>query len=399
MTNLLLRLFVPNLGDGQDVSARRRVGFLSGFVGILVNLILFAGKLAVGLAFSSVSITADAVNNLSDSGTSILSVASARMANKPADEKHPFGHARVEYIISMIIAFVILMLGLELIKSSVAKIITPEASQFSWVMVGVLAGSILAKGWLYLFNRSLGRRTQSTVLLSTAADSLSDVLSTSAVLLSSILSPLIGFSLDGYMGVLVAVFIMITAVRILMDTFNHLIGQAPTQELVTAIDRFVHRYEGVQGIHDLVVHSYGPGRSFASLHVEVNANEDILKSHDMIDNIERDIAEELGIHLVIHLDPIVVDDPKVNQLRQQVQAIVRNLAPGMDMHDFRVVFGHTHTNLIFDIVVPHGVGLTDEDIIQHVSQAVQAIDPHYFTVITLDRSFVSMPAHATQQAD
>ena len=302
--------------DPQKGKVREQYGKKSSLIGIFVNVFLFIIKFAVGTLFHSVAVVADAVNSLADAGSSVISLISFKLSSKPADEKHPFGHERIEYIASSVVAVFILLLGIELLKTSFNKIVRPDEIEFSFVVVGVLLFSIAAKLWLYGFNIKLAKRIDSSMLRATAADSLSDVLATSSVLLSTILSPLLGFQLDGYVGILVSVFIMMSGLNILKETLDFLLGQVPSGELVELIDSYVKKYDGVLGIHDLVIHNYGPRRYFASVHVEVDAKEDILVSHDLIDNIERNIAQDLGIHLVIHLDPIITDDPFVNELRE-----------------------------------------------------------------------------------
>lgn len=396
MTRLLMERIVKNGEDGKDPKVRKRCGQLAGAVGIFANVLLFAGKFAVGTLTGSVAITADSVNNLSDAGSSVISLISFKLAEKPADSEHPFGHARIEYIASLAVAFIVLFLGLELVRDSVEKILHPELAAFQWVAVIVLAASMAVKFWLYLFNKRLGKRIESMVMQAAAADSLSDVMATGAVLLSSVISPLIGFSLDGYMGVIVALLIMWSAVGILKETLNKLLGEAPTEEMEEMIRRHLLRQDCVLGIHDLVVHSYGPGRTFATVHVEVDAREDILLSHDAIDNIEREVLLDHGVNLVIHLDPVVTNDPMVNALREKVRGIVEEVNEELTMHDFRVVLGETHSNLIFDIVVPHGCSQTDAQITQAVIRAVRQLDASYFAVITLDRTYVSRPSHKTK---
>lgn len=386
MTNLLVKWFIKDNQNIQNSKVRENYGKLGGIVGIIINCLLFAGKFLVGTLFQSVSIVADAVNNLSDAGSSVISLVSFKLSNKPADRKHPFGHARMEYIASLVVAFLILMLGFELVRSSVDKIFRPDAIRFSYITVAVLVISIFAKLWLYLFNRKLGKKIDSTVMQATAADSLSDVAATSGVLISTIVSPLLHFQLDGYMGVAVAVFIIISGINILRDTMDHLLGQAPDAAFIESVNSYIMKYDGILGTHDLMVHSYGPQRCFASVHAEVDAGEDILKSHDIIDNIERDIETDMGIHLVIHLDPIVTGDETVNELRDFTQKIVKKIDPVLSIHDFRVVIGNTHSNLIFDIVVPFEFSMGDDEIISAVKEKIAQRDQTLYAVITLDRS-------------
>ena len=342
------------------------------------------------------AIPADAVNNLSDAGSSVITLIGFKLAGKPADADHPFGHARMEYIASLAVAFIVLLLGVELLRDSVGKIFHPEEVAFSWLSVGVLAASIAVKFWMYRYNTALGKRIDSVAMRATAADSLSDALATAAVLLSTIVSPLIHFSLDGYMGVVVAGFILWSAVGILRDTMNKLLGEAPTQEMEQLLTRHILRHEGVLALHDMVVHSYGPGRTFATVHVEVDAREDILKSHDMIDNIEREVLLDHGVNLVIHLDPIVVDDPEVNALRETTRELVQEVNPELTIHDFRVVRGRTHSNLIFDVQVPRDCPLTDEEITRRIIEKVKGLRENYFAVVTLDRTYVGKPSHKTK---
>lgn len=345
LTGFLVKLFVKKPEDTKNVKVREQYGKLSSITGIVVNLLLFASKFIIGTISGSISIVGDSVNNLSDAGSSIISLISFKLSNKPADTGHPFGHARVEYISSSIIAVIILFIGVELMKTSVNKMIRPEAVDFNFIIILILVLSISTKAWLYFFNRKLGRRIDSTILQATAADSLSDVLATSAVLLSGIISRITGLMLDGWMGAVVAVLILLSGVKILKKTISSILGEAPSGDTIQQIEEFIQKYEGVLGIHDLVVHDYGPAHCFASVHVEVDSNVDILVSHDLIDNIERDIAFDMGIHLVIHLDPLVTDNPYVNELQRLTEDVVKNIDNSLSIHDFRVVIGSSHNNL------------------------------------------------------
>lgn len=385
MTEFLVRRFIPRWEEARDPAVRQQYGRLGSIVGILVNLLLSGGKLAAGALSGSVAITADGVNNLSDAGSSLISLVSFRLAARPADAEHPFGHARIEYLSSMAVAVLILLLGVELAQTSLGKIFSPEEAAFSWLTVGVLVLSILAKLWLYRFNRSLGRRIDSELMAATAADSLSDVLATTGVLVSAAASPFLGFSLDGYMGVLVAVFILRSGAEIIREAMDKLLGQAPTGELVAEIESYVRSYDGVMDCHDLVVHSYGPGRCFATVHAEVPAGRDIMASHDIIDNIERDIFREKGIHLVIHMDPVVTDDVRVEQLRRLVREVLAEVGTELTFHDFRIVAGPSHTNMIFDISAPFAFPLGDSELCRRMEEKLKERDNSLFAVITVDR--------------
>lgn len=391
LTGFLVKLFIRTPQDEKDAKVREQFGKLSSITGIVVNLLLFAAKFAIGTLSGSISIVGDSVNNLSDAGSSIISLVSFKLSNKPADTGHPFGHARVEYISSSIVAVIILFIGVELMKTSVGKVINPEGVDFNLMIILILAFSIGSKTWLYFFNRRMGRRIDSTILQATAADSLSDVLATSAVLLSGIISQITGLQLDGWMGAIVAVFIMLSGIRILRKTMNSILGEGPSGETVRKIEEFIRKYEGVLGIHDLVVHDYGPGHCFASVHVEVDSNVDILISHDLIDNIERDIAFDLCIHLVIHLDPIITDNPFVNEMQQFTEKVVKDVDNTLSIHDFRVVKGSTHNNLIFDVLVPNECKLSESKIQERIIREIKEFDSTLYVVLTIDRSYVSSP--------
>ena len=389
MTDLLIRLFVKDRENVQSPVVRSKYGFLSSVTGIVVNLLLSMSKLAVGLLSNSVSIVADAINNLSDAGSSIISFVGFKMASRPADKEHPFGHARVEYITTIIVAVLILFLGVELGKSSVEKIINPVDSEFGWAVAIVLVLSILGKLWLYFFNRKLGKIIDSQMMMATAADSISDVLSTTAVLVASIISAFTGLNLDGYMGILVAIFICKAGIGIALENMRVLLGEAPDRELIRVIYEHIAEYDGVKGIHDLMVHNYGPNMWFASVHVEVSANSDILQAHDTIDNIERDMWEEHNIRLVIHMDPIEDDNQFVRSTKVLVNTVVKGVDERLSIHDFRMVVGPTHTNLIFDVLHPYDVEQYTPDMLKvEITKRIKEINPKYMTVITVDREFV-----------
>lgn len=362
---------------------RAAYGKLSGAVGIACNLLLFAGKLAVGLAAHSVSITADAVNNLSDASGAVVTLVGFRMAEKPADRDHPFGHARVEYIAGLVVSALILLVGAELAKSAVEKILHPAPVDISPVTMAVLAVSVAVKLWLSRFNRALGRQIDSAALMATAADSRNDALSTGAVLLSALVSRHTGWGIDGYTGLAVALFILWSGIGIARDTVNPLLGQGADPALGQALAKMLTANPKVLGFHDLMVHDYGPGQRFATVHVEMDAREDPLLCHDIIDGLERSCLDELKVHLCIHYDPIVTDDPELNHMRQVVTDCLARLDPGLSVHDFRMVRGAARTNLIFDLVVPDSVHL--DDVQQAVDQAVSRESDKYAMVITFDR--------------
>ena len=389
MISFLAKKLIKNYKETNREEVRHAYGNLTSTVGVINNIVLFAFKFIAGTLARSVSITADAVNNLSDAGSSIISLVSFKISSKPADEKHPFGHARYECIASMVVATLILILGMELIKTSVDKILHPEMIEFSWLSVVVLVFSISVKLWMYTYNKHYGKLLKSSIMEATAADSISDVMATGAVLLSTIISPLIHFNLDGYMGVIVACFIIFAGLGIIKSALDELLGKAPDEELVKMIQKKVEEYPGALGMHDLVIHDYGSHRTFASLHVEVDHRVDVLKSHDMIDNMEKDFKDQLGIETVIHMDPIVIDDPLTNELREYIKDLVKNIDEHLSMHDFRMVQGTTHSNLIFDVVVPFQVKLSNTQILEEIKQRVTATYPNYFVVVTFDRAYTT----------
>lgn len=389
MLDILAKAFINDYQDTKNAKVRGKYGRLGSITGIVVNLLLFGAKFTVGTLTGSVSIAGDAFNNLSDAGSSIISLVSFKMSNKPADIDHPFGHERIEYISSSVVAVIILFIGLELLKTSYDKIFNPAPVAFDLPAFAVLTLSILLKLWLYGFNKKLGKRIDSTLLQATATDSLSDTLATSAVLLSALISRFGGLQLDGFMGAVVAIFIVYSGIKILKNTINSILGQGPSKDTVNKIESFIRKYNGVVGLHDLVVHDYGPSHCFASVHVEVDSSVDILESHDLIDNIERDIALKHGIHLVIHLDPVVMNDPLVNELQSMTEKIVSDIDSSLSIHDFRVVKGATHNNLIFDVTIPYGCKLKESKIHEEIVKGIEKISDNLYVVLTFDRSYVS----------
>lgn len=389
MTNFLLRIFLGKQPDMENPKTRERAGTFSGIVGIVVNLLLSAAKLIAGILSSSAAVVADAVNNMSDAGSSLISLVSFRISGKPADRKHPFGHARIEYIASMIVSFLILLVGTELLFDSLRTLFglgEADPIEISLLTILVLAGSILAKLWLALFYRKVGKMTDSSVIRAAAADSLSDCASTLAVLVSSVVIRYTGLTvIDAVVGLAVSALILIAGVRILNETKNSLLGEAPVDETVRAIENIVSEYSEVIGVHDLIVHNYGPGHLFATFHAEVDGDGNIYHLHDVIDNLEREIREKLGILCTVHMDPIAVNDERVGALYRFTEECVAKIDPNITVHDFRAVIGTTHTNLIFDIVLPFESRYTPEEVCEAIGKQVAAEHPDYYCVITVDR--------------
>lgn len=381
---MLLKLFFKD----KSSAPRGKIGNFASIAGIVCNVFLAVIKGAAGVVFGSVAIIADAVNNLSDAGTSAISLIGFVISEKPADEDHPYGHARVEYISCMVVAFVILSLGLSLLKSSIDGIFNPRPLDTGILSILVLLISIIIKLWLSGFFRKVGKMINSTVLAANSKDSLNDVISTGAVLITTLIAYFTDVNLDAYAGCLVSLFILYAGYGVLKDTMNNLLGTMPDEETVKTITDKLCSYEGVMGIHDLVVHSYGPDKFFATVHVEVSDKVDVLVSHDMIDNIERDFSNELGINLVIHLDPIITDDEDTNKMKEFVSGVVMEIDSRFNIHDFRMVKGESHTNLIFDVVVPPSYKAPSREIIENISGKIKETDENLFCVITVDRCYV-----------
>lgn len=388
MTERLVRRFIPDWENVGDPAVRERYGILSGGVGIFLNLLLSVGKMLAGLLTGSIAVTADAFNNLSDAGSSVVTLVGFKLAGQKADDGHPFGHGRIEYLAGLLVSLLILMVGVELGKSSIEKIIHPEEVAFSLLSVGILAASILVKLWMCLFNRKLGKRIGSAAMEATATDSLSDVVATSAVLAGTLVGGLTGVSIDGWIGVVVAVFILRAGWGAAKDTVDPLLGSAPDPALVKGIQELVMSHKQVVGMHDLVIHDYGPGRRMCSFHAEVPQNADIMEAHDAIDHIEREILEKYGVETTAHMDPIATEDEDVNRLREQVRLLVKEVDGEMTIHDFRVTRGPQHTNLIFDVLVPRCCKLSDEEIVGQITRRIRELDPSYYAVLQLDRAYV-----------
>lgn len=384
MTKLLLRLFIR--GDGRENVTMRHasIGKLAGVVGIVCNCLLFLAKLILGLVAGSVSIVADAVNNLSDASSSIITVLGFHMAQRPADEHHPYGHARYEYLSGFVVATMILVIGFELARSSVDKIIHPSPVDFTNAAIAIMLGSILVKLWMALFYRRLGKMIQSTTLYATSADSRNDVIATAAVLIGCLINRFFGVNVDGWMGLMVALFILYSGVSIAKDTISPLLGKQADGELLERISSLILEHDRILGIHDLLVHDYGPGSYFASVHVELSADEDPQICHDIIDDIECDAMRELNVHLVIHYDPVNTCDEELNEMRGVMEEIVREIDPQLSMHDLRIIRGGKQTRLSFDLAVPYAMSDRHDALKQQIDEALAARDKHYKTIIRFD---------------
>ena len=387
MIRLLSRWLIPDRDNVTSPAVRRAYGTLCGAVGIALNILLFIGQFFAGQLSGSIAVTADAFNNLSDAGSSAVTLLGFRLAGKKPDTDHPFGHGRIEYISGLLVAGLILLMGVELAKSSFDKILHPEPVAFSALAAAIMAASVCVKLYMWLYNRAVGRKIKSAAMEATATDSLSDTIATSAVLLAMLVGKWTGLAVDGYVGLVVALFILFSAYKAAKETLSPLLGQAPDPELVQEIRDITLANDTVQGVHDLVVHDYGPGRMMISLHAEVPAHGDIMAMHDVIDNVEKELMERLHCHAVIHMDPIVTDDDRVNALRTQVAELVKQVDPALTIHDFRVVRGTTHDNLIFDAVLPFSSSKTPAQAAQEIRALVRAMDGNYYAVVTVEHSF------------
>ena len=388
MITFLSSIFIKNPKDYQSPAVRQAYGILCGGVGIALNLVLFLGKWIAGMISGSIAITADAFNNLSDAGSSIITLVGFKLSGQKPDPEHPFGHGRMEYISGLFVSVAILIMGFELITTSIEKVRQPEPIESSPLILGILAASILIKVYMAYYNRSVGKKIGSAAMNATAMDSLSDTISTALVLAATIISHFTGLLLDGWFGILVGLFIFYTGIQTMKDTMNPLLGQPPKKELVKKIEQIVTAHSTVHGIHDLIVHDYGPGRLMISLHAEVDADGNLLELHDEIDNIEHELQQKLNCAATIHMDPIVTDDEEVVQVREIVDKIVCSLGEDFTMHDFRMVKGPTHTNLVFDVVMPFHCPYTEVEVVKTIKQEIQEkIGRKYFAVIQIDRDF------------
>lgn len=389
MTGLLIRLFIKEHENTSDPKVREAYGKMSGAVGIASNMLLSAIKVIIGVLFNSIAVIADGINNITDAGSSVITLIGFKLAGLPEDKDHPYGHARYEYITGMIVSFIIILLGIQLLKESITKIMHPDPVSFSPLTAAVLVTAILIKLWQMMFYNRIGKIINSATILAVSKDSRNDILSTSVVLIGLVAGAVTGIQLDGILGALVAGFIIFSGIQLIRETVSPLLGEAPDSELVKEIEKLIMSYDGVLGIHDLVVHEYGPGKVFASVHVEVDSKTDVMVSHDLIDCIEREVNRQLGIHFVIHMDPIVVDDPLIEGYREDVKNIIGSIDPALKFHDFRCVPGPTHTNLIFDVVVPIKYDMTEEELTGRIDKAVKEIDENLYTVITIDKDYIN----------
>ena len=390
MTDFLVRKFVKNYEQTEDVQVRTSYGVLSSIVGIFCNVLLFAAKFLIGVLMHSISVMADGFNNLSDAASSIISFIGVKMAEKPADEEHPFGHGRIEYIAALVVAFLVIEVGLSFLKSSIGKLKNPEEITFELIPFLILILSIGVKLWLAYFNTKLGKKIASKVMMATAADSMGDVITTSATILSILVCTFTGYNIDAIAGLVVSLIVMWAGVGIAKDTLEPLIGQAADPELAAKIKQEVESYDGITGTHDLIVHDYGPNRSMASIHAEVPRDVDIEASHEIIDRIEREVSKKLGIFLVIHMDPVEVRDERVLAVKDTVQKILYELDPEVTFHDFRMVWGEKRINLIFDVLVPFAYDKEKQkNLEKQICERITESDSRYQCVITVEKSFVS----------
>ncbi|MBQ8592111.1 MAG: cation transporter [Lachnospiraceae bacterium] len=387
MITLLARIFIKDRNDTTSPEVRQAYGVLCGAVGIVLNILLFIGKFFAGAISHSISITADAFNNLSDAGSSVISLIGFKMSGQKPDIDHPFGHGRIEYLSGLFVSIAILFMGFELVKSSVNKIIHPEPIEFSLLIVVILLVSIAVKFYMGFYNSRYGKKLDSATLKATATDSLSDTLATTVVLIATLFAHLTNINIDGYCGVAVGLFILYAGYNAAKETISPLLGQKADPEFVQSIEDLVLQHAEVLGIHDLIVHDYGPGRRMVSLHAEVPASGNILDLHDAIDNIEHELRSKLKCDAVIHMDPIMNDDPETIALKDKVSGLLHHIDAAITMHDFRIVKGPTHTNLIFDVVVPYDFHLNDNEIKLTIAKAVADIDTKYFTVIEVDKAY------------
>ncbi len=388
MISLLAGWFIKDREKVSDKRVREAYGVLGSMVGLVLNILLFIGKFLAGIISGSIAVLADAFNNLSDGASSIITLVGFKLAGKKADRSHPFGHGRFEYVSGLVVAFLIVYMGLELVRSSIGKIISGERVESSWLVVGILLASILIKGYMAFYNLRIGRKIKSTSMRAAGIDSLSDMAATFVVLLATVFGQYVNFCLDGYCGLLVAVFILWAGIGAIRDTINPLLGTKPDTELVEEIEQFVLSHEGIIGMHDMMIHDYGPGHMMISLHAEVSGDTDVFGLHDLIDKIETELEESLGCEAVIHMDPIEANNRIVMEMREKIKQRIKELDPVFDIHDFRMVQGATRTNLIFDVVIPQGYPMKDSAVEEQVKKVISQINKNYHAVIKIEKSYV-----------
>lgn len=387
MVALLARLLIKDNDNTSSPTVRQAYGVLCGGVGIFLNLLLFMGKFLAGFISNSIAVTADAFNNLSDAGSSLITLVGFKMAGQKPDPDHPFGHGRIEYLSGLFVSVAILFMAFELIQSSFDKILHPQNVDCSTLTIVILLASIAIKLYMAYYNKRISQKIDSAAMNATVMDSLSDTLSTAVVLIATIVGHFTGLTIDGYCGILVGIFILYAGFNAAKDTISPLLGQPPQPDFVHNVEEIVMSYEHVMGIHDMIVHDYGPGRVMLSLHAEVPSDGDLLILHDMIDNIEHRLHDELHCEAVIHMDPVITDDEQTNHMKEKVTELLKTAYPEVCFHDFRVVKGPTHTNIIFDIVVPFGYAKSDEEITDYLKNEIRKVDDTYFTVIQIDRDY------------
>lgn len=387
MSTFLYKLFINDYENTKDPIVRQKYGKLCGFVGIVSNMILCIMKVLIGIFTNSIAIIADGINNLADASSSIITLIGFKLAAMPEDEEHPYGHARIEYLTGLLISAIIIVLGLQLIKTSFNKVLHPEPMQFSYITIVILGVAIAVKIWQSMFNRSAGKKINSITLMATATDSRNDVIATSAVLISLLFGKITGLQLDGIMGCFVALFILWSGIQLIRETSSPLLGEAPDPALVTAIREGAESYEGVIGTHDLMIHNYGPGRIFASIHIEVDSEQDIMESHDIIDNLERALSHNLKIHLTAHMDPVKLNDPLTEKLRSILQETITHLDGILGIHDLRIIPGPTHTNIIFDAVMSSDCKIKQSEVQAIINKRIKQINQNYFVSITFDKAY------------
>lgn len=388
MTNLLIKLFVKDNENLKDENVRPKYAMLSSITGIVVNLLLSIFKLVIGIVTNSMSIISDALNNVTDTGSSIVTMIGFKLSQKEVDNEHPWGHGRMEYITAFIVDILIILVGVELLQNSVDKIIHPVMPTVNCVVIFLLVVAILVKLWLFVFYSKIAKRIDSSAIKATAYDSISDCVSTFVVLFSSVISLIFGITIDGYVSILVAIFILITGVKALKETIDILLGSKPDKEFIDQISEFVKKYPMIAGIHDIMVHDYGPGRKIVSFHAEVPADANICEAHDIIDELEQDMLKEFKCITTIHMDPIVVNDAKINEAKASVEKIVKEINENYSIHDFRMTDGGKRINLIFDLVIPRNDKIDKDALRKEIIEKVKKIDSKYYVVFTIEHLFV-----------